>query len=128
MAKKTTRGGARQGSGAKPKYGEETKTVSFRCPTSKVNELKLTVKTKLSEWSIRFGIGDTVRSKCDVFSVTDYDKSGPKNVGKETYVVNKVEYWEQGGGYLIFGEKSNKRNCQVWHQESDLKLVSKNSH
>jgi len=49
--KKETRGGTRQGSGAKPKYNEETKTVAFRCPLSKVNELKLVVNSKLSEWS-----------------------------------------------------------------------------
>lgn len=36
--KKETRGGSRQGSGAKPKYNEETKTVAFRCPLSKVDE------------------------------------------------------------------------------------------
>jgi hypothetical protein len=49
--KKETRGGTRQGSGAKPKYNEQTKTVAFRCPLSKVDELKLVVKSKLSEWS-----------------------------------------------------------------------------
>ena len=47
---KTGRGGNRQGSGAKPKYNEQTKTIAFRCPLSKVDELKLIVKSKLSEW------------------------------------------------------------------------------
>jgi len=51
--KKDTRGGTRQGSGAKPKYNEETKTVAFRCPLSKVHELKTIVKHKLSEWSVK---------------------------------------------------------------------------
>jgi hypothetical protein len=51
--KKETRGGTRQGSGAKPKYNEETKTVAFRCPLSKVDELKIVVKSKLSEWSVK---------------------------------------------------------------------------
>jgi hypothetical protein len=51
--KKETRGGARQGSGAKFKYKEKTKTVAFRCPFSKVNELKLIVKSKLSEWAVK---------------------------------------------------------------------------
>ena len=51
--KKETRGGTRQGSGAKPKYLEQTKTVSFRCPLSKVDELKLVVKSILSEWSVK---------------------------------------------------------------------------
>ena len=50
---KNTRGGTRQGSGAKSKYNEETKTVAFRCPMSKVDELKLVVKSKLSEWSVK---------------------------------------------------------------------------
>ena len=51
--KKETRGGTRQGSGAKPKYLEQTKTVAFRCPMSKVDELKIVVKSKLSEWSVK---------------------------------------------------------------------------
>jgi hypothetical protein len=51
--KKEKRGGTRQGSGAKPKYNEATKTVAFRCPLSKVDELKLIVKSKLSEWSVK---------------------------------------------------------------------------
>ena len=51
--KKSNRGGTRQGSGAKHKYNEETKTVAFRCPMSKVDELKLVVKSKLSEWSVK---------------------------------------------------------------------------
>lgn len=46
-------GGKREGSGAKPKYSEQTKTVAFRCPVSKVDELKLIVKSKLSEWSVK---------------------------------------------------------------------------
>jgi hypothetical protein len=53
MKKKETRGGTRQGSGAKPKYNEETKTVAFRCPLSKVEELKLILKSKLSEWLVK---------------------------------------------------------------------------
>ena len=51
--KKETRGGTRQGSGAKPKYNEQTITVTFRCPLSKVDELKIVVKSKLSEWSVK---------------------------------------------------------------------------
>ena len=47
------KGGKREGSGAKPKYNEETKTFSFRCPLSKVDELKIIVKSKLSEWSVK---------------------------------------------------------------------------
>ena len=46
-------GGKRLNSGAKPKYNEPTKTVAFRCPMSKVDELKLIVKSKLSEWSVK---------------------------------------------------------------------------
>ena len=46
-------GGTRTGSGAKLKYNEETKTVAFRCPLLKVDELKIIVKSKLSEWSVK---------------------------------------------------------------------------
>lgn len=55
MAKKkekSKRGGKRNGSGQKLKYNEETKTVAFRCPISKVDELKIIVKSKLSEWVV----------------------------------------------------------------------------
>lgn len=48
-----TKGGKRKGAGAKKKYNEKTKTVAFRCPLSKVDELKLVVKSKLSEWSVK---------------------------------------------------------------------------
>ena len=51
--KKSNKGGKRKGSGAKPKYSEQTKTVAFRCPLSKVDELKSIVKSKLSEWSVK---------------------------------------------------------------------------
>jgi hypothetical protein len=53
MSKEKKRGGKRKGSGAKPKYSEQTKTVAFRCPLSKVDELKLVVKSKLSDWSVK---------------------------------------------------------------------------
>jgi len=53
IEKKEKRGGTRKGSGAKPKYSEQTKTVAFRCPLSKVDELKIIVKSKLSEWSVK---------------------------------------------------------------------------
>lgn len=43
----------RNGSSAKPKYNEQTKIVAFRCPLSKVDELKLIVKSKLLEWSVK---------------------------------------------------------------------------
>ena len=50
---KSKRGGKRTGSGQKLKYNEETKTVAFRCPISKVDELKIVVKSKLLEWLVK---------------------------------------------------------------------------
>ena len=50
---KNKKGGKRIGSGAKSKYNEETKTVAFRCPLSKVDELKIVVKSKLLEWLVK---------------------------------------------------------------------------
>jgi|688.fasta_scaffold419355_4 hypothetical protein len=44
-------GGKREGSGAKPKYLEPTKTVAFRCPISRIPELKIIVKANLSDWA-----------------------------------------------------------------------------
>lgn len=37
---KPSHGGKRQGSGAKPKYGEPTKVVTFRIPESKIKDVK----------------------------------------------------------------------------------------
>jgi hypothetical protein len=48
--KKETRGGKRKNAGAKLKYNEKTKTIAFRCPESKVTELKTVIKNKLNEY------------------------------------------------------------------------------
>jgi hypothetical protein len=44
-----THGGKRNGAGAKKKYGEETETISFRCPVSKVEKLKSLIKKELEK-------------------------------------------------------------------------------
>ena len=49
--KQDFRGGKRNNAGRKSVFSEPTKTVSFRCPLSKIDELKLYVTAKLSEWS-----------------------------------------------------------------------------
>lgn len=49
--KKDFRGGKRTNAGRKSAFNEPTKTVSFRCPLSKIEEIKLCVTTKLLEWS-----------------------------------------------------------------------------
>jgi hypothetical protein len=49
--KKKKQGGKRKGAGRKSAFKESTKTVSFRCPLSKIDELKLYVNAKLFEWS-----------------------------------------------------------------------------
>ncbi len=49
--KKKTQGGKRSNAGRKSAFTEPTKTVSFRCPLSKIDELKLYVNAKLLEWS-----------------------------------------------------------------------------
>jgi hypothetical protein len=46
-------GGSRKNAGAKPKYKEQTTTIAFRCPISKVTELKAIAKLKLDEWAIK---------------------------------------------------------------------------
>ena len=51
--KKETRGGTRQGSGAKPKYNEPTKTIAFRVPVSKIVEVKQAVKLMLDCWYLK---------------------------------------------------------------------------
>jgi hypothetical protein len=51
--KKVKQGGRRENAGRKSAFTESTKTVAFRCPLSKVDELKIIVKSKLSEWSVK---------------------------------------------------------------------------
>jgi hypothetical protein len=50
--KKHKQGGKRLGAGAKPKYNEKTTTIAFRCPISKVAELKALVNDKLKEFAV----------------------------------------------------------------------------
>jgi len=50
MKQNKQHGGARQGSGAKPKYNEKTTTIAFRVPISKVDEVKVLIKQKQTEW------------------------------------------------------------------------------
>ena len=45
--KQENRGGSRKGSGAKPKYTEPTKTIAFRVPISKIDEVKEVVNKML---------------------------------------------------------------------------------
>ena len=42
-------GGKRENSGRKPKYDEETVTIAFRVPKSKVSEIKELVKSHLKK-------------------------------------------------------------------------------
>ena len=46
-------GGTRKNAGSKPKYSEPTETVSFRVPISKIEEIKLLITHKLSEWRLK---------------------------------------------------------------------------
>lgn len=48
--KKQTKGGTRKNAGAKHKYSEQTTTIAFRCPLSKVDELKSIINAKLNQW------------------------------------------------------------------------------
>ena len=50
METKKDWGGARKGSGAKPKYSEKTTTIAFRVPISKVDEVKILIKERQSTW------------------------------------------------------------------------------
>ena len=47
---KLKRGGKRPFSGAKPKYNEQTKTIAFRVPVSRIEHVKSIVKTLLEGW------------------------------------------------------------------------------
>ncbi len=47
---KENRGGKRKGSGRKPKFDEETITIAFRVPISKVDEITLIVNKRLKKY------------------------------------------------------------------------------
>lgn len=51
VKKKENRGGSGRGQGRHLKYGEATKNVSFRCPVSKIEQLKKLVNAALAGWS-----------------------------------------------------------------------------
>ena len=53
MKTKKDWGGTRQGSGAKQKYNEKTTTIAFRVPISKVEEVKVLIKDKQTQWKIQ---------------------------------------------------------------------------
>ena len=72
----------------------------------------------------KFKPGDIVKSKHDVFGENS-TPVGCNNLGKEKFIVSKTEYWEQGNGYIVYGEKSDKRPLNIWHHEDDLILISK---
>jgi hypothetical protein len=46
------RGGKRKGSGRKKMYGEKTKSVSFKIPESKIEEVKQLIKINKKAWRI----------------------------------------------------------------------------
>jgi hypothetical protein len=48
--KKIGSGGKRQGAGSKPKYSEPTKTIAFRVPESKIDEVKAVVNEMLTTY------------------------------------------------------------------------------
>jgi hypothetical protein len=50
---KLKRGGKRPFSGAPKKYGEPTKTVAFRVPASKVNDIKSLIQSKLKDYECK---------------------------------------------------------------------------
>lgn len=49
---KKKRGGNREGSGAKQKFGEPTTTIAFRVPESKAEEAREFVNSMLEKWII----------------------------------------------------------------------------
>ena len=53
MQHKTTHGGPRKNSGTKPKYSEPTKTITFRVPQSKVEDVKVMVKKYLEDFKVK---------------------------------------------------------------------------
>jgi hypothetical protein len=47
---KSNRGGTRKGAGAKPKYNEPTRIITFRVPISKAIDIRQLVKNQLIKY------------------------------------------------------------------------------
>lgn len=97
----------------------ENKKIINADATKDIEILKLLIENYKK---CKFKVGDKVISKFSVYSDTGNNKESPKSLGREIYVVNKIEYWEQGKAFLVYGEKSDKRNCEVCHHEEDIKI------
>ena len=83
-----SKGGMRINSGPKRKYNEHTKMVAFRCPESKIDELKKLVNDYL----------DTLKVNASTIKVSDNDnhflldrKYSIKKIGKKAHVCRTIE-------------------------------------
>ena len=77
--KKETRGGTRKNSGAKPKYGEKTKTIAFRVPISRVEHVKSMLKTLLDGWAVKQRTTASAMSSGG-FGTTHYQNTTKDNI------------------------------------------------
>ena len=82
------RGGKREGSGSKPKYGEETKTIAFRCPISKIPELTSIIKEKFNGESAKLFF-DTKK----INKLLEEHKNGKRDSYKKVWTIYTFLVW-----------------------------------
>jgi hypothetical protein len=101
-----THGGARQGSGRKNPYGEETKQIKFKVPISKETELKTIVHKQLKKWHMKKLLIIAVTALTVSCTTTRPSIQGNNLVqGKDT---TKIQYWPTGRAYVVVdGQRKN---------------------
>jgi len=102
-------GGLRKGAGPKQKYNEKTSMISFRCPVSKVEEIKKIVNDQLDKWKI-----DTSTIKLmpiDHHLLSDR-KYTVKKLGKTKHVFRVVES-SHGKFNVLLAQDIIGINCEI---------------
>lgn len=104
------KGGTRPGSGPKRKYNEDTIMVSFRCPISKIDELKKLVNDQLDKWKVK-GITVPKLSLNDYYLLSARKYTVKKLRGK-SHVCRKVEN-ARGKFNVLLAQDILGINCEI---------------
>jgi len=105
-----SKGGTRTNSGPKRKYNEQTKMVAFRCPISKIDELKKLVNDQLDKWNVK-GIPVPKLSLNDYHLLSDR-KYVVKKVRGKPHVCRTVEN-AKGKFNVLLAQDIIGINCEI---------------
>lgn len=90
-------------------------------------DYKIPVAYKLECGKYFIQPGDKVITNHDVWDIDNpKDPSGTcDNLGKESFIVSKMEWHEPVKANIVYGNKSDKRNREIWYNENDLTILQK---